>query len=155
MRTTFNGLLLLALFPVLLLAAIPQKSGADAAKSNPADILIGTWRADISDTQSVLLQLGKHTIDWKLEAGGQVTTLMSGHYSLPKDKPESHMDWTDMKAGERDSPDNLCLYRLAGDTLLLIGGGPQNRPTKFYTGPGGEPRTLIFSRVPPEKQPAK
>lgn len=155
MKTTVNSLVLVALFPVLLLAAIPPKGSTDAPKATATDMLIGTWRADISDTQSILLHLGKGTLDWKIEAGGQVTTLMAGKYSLPKDKPESHMDWTDMKAGERESPDNLCLYRLTGDTLLLIGGGPQNRPTKFYTGPGGEPRTLVFSRVLPEKQPSK
>ena len=40
-------------------------------------------------------------------------------------------------------------------TILVIGGGPNQRPTRFYSGSGGDPKTLVFQRITPEKEKAK
>ena len=47
--------------------------------------------------------------------------------------------------------DNKCLYRCIGDTLLLIGDGPDSRPTKFLSGAGQAHRTIVFTRDPNKK----
>lgn len=123
---------------------IPQEK-----KPSAAEALSGTWRADISDQYGLLLTIRNEAIEMSLDRNGAVTRLWSGRLVIPTEHSDRHMDWTGMRAGtdNRALEDNKCLYRLSGDTLLVIGGGVKERPTRFYSGPGEEPRTLVFTRI--------
>jgi hypothetical protein len=142
---------LLSLVAVAAVSTIGT-AAPDAAKVGPVDLVRGSWRADISDAQALILQLDKDLVELKLESDGKLATLQTGKLSFPKEHPERRFDWTELKAGANPVPDNLCLYRVSGDTLLVIGGGGKARPTRFYTGAGGEPRTLVFTRIQPETE---
>ena len=120
-------------------------SGASAQEKKPA--LAGSWRADITDGQAVLLEVRGTAVEMKVEANGVATSLWVGKLSFPKENADRHVDWVEIKAGDRTMPDNKCLYRLSGDSLLVIGGGPIDRPTKFLSGPGAGARTLVFTRT--------
>ncbi len=118
-----------------------------AARAEPAPgaALEGAWRADISESHALVLVLGTASVEMRLDGGGAVTTLWSGRMTFPEGEAGRHFDWVGLKAGGAPMPDNKCLYRLSGDTLLLIGGGPDARPTRLLSGPGA--RTLVFTRV--------
>lgn len=124
-------------------------NAAEPAPKPPNAALNGLWRAEISDSHAFLLRIEGAAIDMRVEAGPLQTTLWNGTLVVSEEHPDQHMDWTNLKSGTRVVADNRCLFRLAGDTLLVIGGGPKDRPKRFYTGPGSEPRTLVFSRVLP------
>lgn len=68
-------------------------------------------------------------------------------FGLTADRPKEFMDWTELRSETTKFPDNQCLYRLRGDTLVIIGGGPDQRPARFFSGPGAEPKALMFTRV--------
>jgi hypothetical protein len=120
---------------------------AVAQVPRPMEALSGTWKADISDAHALVLTVGKEKVEMGLESGGAVTPLWAGMITFPDGEAARHFDWVGLKQGGTALPDNKCLYRLAGDTLLVIGGGPKARPTRFLTGPGDGPRTLVFTRV--------
>lgn len=122
---------------------------AQEKKPSPLEAIRGTWRADISATQFVLLDFRDDAVEMKINVSGNVVTAMTAKVVLPKEKSDQHMDWINVKSGERQLPDNKCLYRLAGETLLLMGGGTKERPARLYSGPGGEPKAFILTKVDP------
>lgn len=107
----------------------------------------GTWRADISGSQSVVLVISGSNIEMHANAGEKRLPIWSGKMTISKENPDSHMDWTELVSGQNKLPDNRCLFRFRGDTLLVIGGGPDRRPTRFFSGPGAEPKALLFIRI--------
>ncbi len=123
---------------------------AQGKKVEPLEALRGKWRAEISATQSVLLEFLGDSIEMKIETAGSAPLVMTANVVVPKEHSDQHLDWIQVKSGERPLPDNKCLYKLSGDTLLLIGGGPKERPAQFYSGPGGEPKAFILTRVEPK-----
>lgn len=129
----------LAAVCLVALAAQP----APAQEKAPAP-LAGTWRAELSDGRAMVLAFRGDAVSMAADAAGAVTPLWAGTARFPAD---GHVDWVGLTAGGRPVPDNKCLYRVAGDTLLVIGGGPADRPTRFLTGPGPGPTTLVFTRV--------
>jgi len=144
-----NGLLLIALSSLFLgvwgLQAAPEQAA-------PIQKLEGLWQADTKEGEAILLRIMASRIEMLLDRQGEQTSLWIGKVQLTPDKPERHMNWTELKAGDRKLPDNRCLYRCRDDVLLVIGGGPDQRPTRFFTGGGGDPQTIVFTRVPePEK----
>ena len=130
---------------------LPAESSQPVARP-PAESLRGTWRAEIADSQALLLEFQGEAVVMTVEAQGKFNPVWSGKFTVPAEDPDNHMDWIELKAGGRSIPDNKCLYRLIGDTLLVIGGGPGSRPTHFYSGPGSEPKTLVFARVQPVRK---
>lgn len=134
---------------VCLVLGAGQLVASERAAGGAADRLAGAWRAELSDTQALVLHFQGATVEMQSEAEGKTSPIWKGKFVIPEEQSDRHMDWTELQAGGRALPDNQCLYRLSGETLLIIGGGPKNRPTRFYTGPGPEPRTLIFTRIKP------
>ena len=122
--------------------------GAQEKKPSPRMLLLGKWRADISATQSITLEFREDIVEMKIEAGGAVNGIITATAVLPEEHADRHMDWVGMRAGERALPDNKILYKIVGDTMLLIGGGPKDRPASFYSGPGSEPKAFILTRIP-------
>jgi len=104
--------------------------------------LEGTWHADVSSTQSLVLKIQATQMEMFVPRGDQRQLIWSGKISVSNESPESQMDWI----GAKPYPNNRCLYRLRGDTLIVIGGGPDKRPTAFLSGPGAEPKVLVFTR---------
>ena len=137
--------------PVLLVACSLQAESAAPDPRATAERLRGSWRAEISDSQALLLEFQGESVGMKVEAAGSATHVWTGKFVIPAEDADCHMDWVQLKGGGRAIPDNRCLFRLAGDTLLVIGGGPATRPTHFFSGPGSEPKALIFTRVGPAK----
>ncbi len=137
--------------PVLLVACSLQAESAAPDPQATAERLRGSWRAEISDSQTLLLEFEGESVGMKIEAAGSATPVWTGKFVIAAEHADCHMDWVQLKAGERAIPDNRCLFRLAGDTLLVIGGGPTTRPAHFFSGPGSEPKALIFTRESPAK----
>lgn len=149
----FGKYLFVCPFLVPMLFVPSSTSAADKPQPNPA--LNGSWQADLSDSQSLLLRIEQDQIELKINIDGKQSLVWVGKIALSKEHPDKHMDWTNLKSGEASFPDNRCLFKLAENTLLVIGGGPTDRPTRFYSGPGSEPRTLVFLRVAPSKENSK
>jgi hypothetical protein len=137
----------LPLVATMALAYLGLTAAAQVKEPTAEEALMGDWKAEVSDTHSLVLRMGKGSVEMGLDDGGAMKPLWSGKLVFPADHPERHFDWVGMSAGNVRLPDNKCLYKLAGDTLLVIGGGAGERPTRFLSGPGAEPRTLIFTRV--------
>ena len=74
-------------------------SGAQEKK--PGEALAGSWRADITDYQAVLLEVRGTTVEMKVEANGALASLWVGKLSFPKEHADRHFDWVEIKAGDR------------------------------------------------------
>jgi hypothetical protein len=140
---------------IVLVLTIQTFALADDRKRTDDDTLNGTWRADVTETQSILLSIKDSRIEMSAVAGENRVPIWVGKLIISEDEPRQHMDWVNLKSGDSRAPDNKCLFRLRGDVLLVIGGGPDQRPTHFYSGPGAEPKTLLFIRIDPENEEAK
>jgi len=114
------------------------------------EALDGTWQADVSESQAIVLTIKGPDIAMTAVTGGQRLPVWVGKLRLSEDQPSQQMDWIELRSGNVRLPDNKCLFRRRGDLLLVIGGGPDKRPTKFLSGPGSEPKTLLFLRTSPE-----
>lgn len=141
-------IVLLSLIVVGLACRIPAfATDAHAPpKLPPLVTLNGTWRADVSDSQAVVLKINDNRIEMTAIIEDRAGLMWSGRLRISPAKPNRHMDWVELKSGNSKLPDNKCLYRLRGDTLLVIGGGPDQRPTRFLSGAGTSPKTLVFIR---------
>ncbi|MFO1043073.1 MAG: hypothetical protein U0941_14880 [Planctomycetaceae bacterium] len=125
---------------------------ADDRGTRAKDALDGTWQADVTDTQAIFLSIKGTDIEMSAAAGEKRLPVWIGKLIISKDEPSQYMDWVELRSGDTKLPDNKCLYRLRGDVLLVIGGGPIHRPTKFFSSSGGDPKTLVFIRTIPEKE---
>lgn len=119
---------------------------AEPKPSVPPAGLYGEWHADLAEGQSLVLQLQEKKVEMALRRGEDTAPLWSGELQFAAERSDQFMDWVRISAGDRRLPDNKCLYRLRGDTLLVVGGG-EVRPSRFYSGPGAEPKVLVFTRV--------
>lgn len=132
---------------LMLTLSFPAATRGQVKEAPPAERLSGSWRAELAESQALLLLIRVDEVEMKVDSGGVETSLWTAKLVIPKEHSEKHMDWVDVTQGGRALPDNKLLYRLTGNTLLVIGGGPKERPARFYSGPGGEPKTLVFTRV--------
>lgn len=128
---------------------------AEDRKTTTASTLDGTWRADVSQSQSINLSIKDSRIEMTAFAGEKQLPRWVGKLSISQDEPDQHMDWVELRSGNTKLPDNKCLFQLHGDVLLVIGGGPNQRPTRFFSGAGDDPKTLIFIRVTAKKKVAE
>ena len=103
----------------------------------------------------IILSIRDSKIEMSAVSGGKELPSWTGKLNISKDSPNQHMDWVELESGNTKLPDNKCLFRLRGDVLLVIGGGPNQRPTRFYSGAGSDPRTLVFLRIDPKKEEAE
>lgn len=142
----YRVLLLILVAVATLCSSLPVSALAQAKEPSLAAKLAGNWRAEISESQAVLLVIRGNELEMQVDAGGAIMPAWKAKLVISKEEPDKHMDWVEVASGKRSLPDNKVLYQLAGNALLVIGGGPKDRPTRFYSGPGGEPRTLIFIR---------
>ncbi len=148
-----HGLLRLFRFAsMLVMLACHAVALADDRGESAKDPLDGTWQADVSDTQAIFLKIKGTNIEMSAVTGEQRLPVWIGKLSISKDEPLQHMDWVELRSGNTKLPDNKCLYRLRDDVLLVIGGGPIQRPSKFFSSSGGDPKTLVFIRTMPEKE---
>ena len=123
-----RGLLQLIRFTSMILViacnAVVLADGREVIAKNGLD---GLWRADVSDTQTILLSIIGTDIEMTAVAGEKRLPSWIGKLSISKDEPHQHMDWVELRSGTTKLPDNKCLYRLRDDMLLVIGGGPIQR----------------------------
>lgn len=112
--------------------------------------LDGTWQVDVSETQAIQLSIRGADIAMTAVVGEERLPIWVGKLRRSNDELHQHMDWIELRSGDARLPDNKCLFRLRGDVLLVIGGGPDKRPTKFLSGPGSDPKTLVFIRKSPK-----
>ena len=97
---------------------------ADDRKPTTENTLDGNWRADVSDSQSIILSIKDSRIEMAAVSGEKQLPRWVGKLNISKDEPNQHMDWVELRSGNTKLPDNKCLYRLRDDVLLVIGGGP-------------------------------
>lgn len=136
-----------ALFCCLILSSVGQVCFGDGVAPSPKkETINGVWRADLSETQTLLLKIQDSAVEMIAVVGENQIPIWSGKLILSKENPKEHMDWVDLHSRTAKLPDNKCLYRLRNDTLLIMGGGPLLRPRRFFSGPGGEPKALLFTR---------
>ena len=146
---------LLRLLPFISIALVLSCSNfafADNREPTTDSVLDGKWRADVSGSQMIVLTISGTKIEMSAVSGGKKLPSQTGKLNISKDSPNQHMDWVELESGNTKLPDNKCLFRLRGDVLLVIGGGPNHRPTRFYSGPGSDPRTLVFVRIDPKEE---
>jgi len=109
--------------------------------------LAGKWEADLTPNQTIVMEIKGDTVKLFRIVNGNHSLAWTAKLLVSKAIPENHFDWKKRTSVNGPLPDNQCLYRLVGDTLLLIGGGPDRRPSKFLSGHGDEPKTIIFTRM--------
>ena len=139
---------LLRLVPFISIALVLSCSNfafADNREPPTDSVLNGKWRADVSGSQMIVLTISGTKIEMSALSEGKKLPSWTGKFIISS--PNQHMDWVELESGNTKLPDNKCLFRLSGDVLLVIGGGPNQRPTRFYSGPGTDPKTLVFLRV--------
>ena len=150
-----QGLLRLLLFTSIALVIACCSFAANKRETPNDGVLDGTWRADVSESQLLILSIEKSKLELTAVSDGKKQPSWIGKMSITKDLPNQNMDWVELHCGGMKLPDNRCLFRLRGDTLLVIGGGPNQRPTRFDSGPGSDPKTLVFFRIDPKIDEAK
>ena len=156
MRQLMRGLPPIFGFTGIVLALACQAFAlAEDTKPFTEYTLEGSWRADVSISQTIILSIQVTRIEMSAVAGEKHLPKWVGKLNISKDEPKQHMDWVELRAGNTKLPDNKCLFQLCGDVLLVIGGGPNQRPTRFLSGPGGDPKTLVFLRITPDKDKEK
>ena len=130
---------------VIAVAPIGQQ---DLSPKQCQERLAGTWEAHLTPQLSIHMVIeGDNIALYSVDNNGK-SLAWSGKVLVEESAPMRHLDWKQRTSTNGPLPDNQCLYRIAGETLLLIGGGPDQRPTKFLSGHGNEPKTLVFTRVP-------
>ena len=140
---------------IVLVLACHGFALADDQKSITENTLDGTWRADVSNSQTIILSIKDSRIEMSAVAGEKQLPRWVGKLNVSEDEPNQHMDWVELRSGNTKLPNNKCLFQLRGDVLLVIGGGPNQRPTRFFSGPGGDPKTLVFLRIRLVKEKAE
>lgn len=136
---------------MVLVLACPTLALADDREAKTEEALDGTWQADVSETQLIILSIKGSDIEMSAVNGEMRLPVWVGKLRVAEDEPNHHMDWFELRSENTKLPDNKCLFRLRDDVLLVIGGGPDKRPTKFLSGSGGDPKTLVFIRTTPKK----
>ena len=134
----------------LLIASIVCATSLPAGQPNAEDCrarLAGTWRCNIVAAETIEMTIDADKIELAVVANGKKSVAWAGKLVLSETVPESHFDWRQRISANGPLDDNQCLYRLLGNTLLVIGGGPSERPTQFLSGNGDSPKTLIFTRI--------
>ncbi|MEM9368508.1 MAG: hypothetical protein AAGD07_21140 [Planctomycetota bacterium] len=109
--------------------------------------LEGRWEAHLAARLSIIMEIEGNAIQLFTIRDKQHSLAWKGKLAVSETIPSDHLDWTDRVSAKGRLPDNQCLYRLVGDTLLLIGGGPDHRPERFLSGQGNEPKTIVFTRI--------
>lgn len=140
---------------IVLILSFCAISLADDKMLTADEALDGTWRADVSNSQTIIVSIKNSRIEMSAVSEEKRLPIWVGKLNISKDEPNHHMDWVELRVGNTKLPDNKCLYQLRGDVLLVIGGGPNQRPTRFLSGPGSDPKTLVFLRMTPEKEKAE
>ena len=135
---------------VVLVIACVAIALADEPESRITEALNGTWQADVSDTQTIILRIKDSHMEMSARTGDTLLPAWTGKMRLSEHEPTNQMDWVELRSGATRLPDNKCLFRLRDDVLLIIGGGPDKRPTKFLSGSGSDPKTLVFIRSSPK-----
>ena len=147
---------LLRLLPFISIALVLSCSNfafADNREPPTDSVLDGKWRADVSGSQMIVLTISGTKIEMSALSEGKKLPSWTGKLIISL--PNQHMDWVELRSENTKLPDNKCLFRLRDDVLLVIGGGPNQRPTKFFSGSGGDPKTLVFIRTAPKKKDAE
>lgn len=108
--------------------------------------LEGKWEAHLSAKQMLVMEVADDSVKLDSISNGRRTSGWGGKLVVSNDAPDKHFDWKKRVSANGPLADNQCLYRLVGNTLLVIGGGPNRRPAKFLSGHGNEPKTIIFTR---------
>jgi hypothetical protein len=152
MEHPMDGLLRISILISFSLVIASCCVAADTHATRNEGVLEGTWQASVSDSQLLVLTIENSRIELTAEINGTKEPSWTGKMSISKDSPKQHMDLIELSCGEKKLPDNKCLFRLRGDTLLIIGGGPNKRPSRFDSGPGSDPKTLVFFRVDSAKE---
>lgn len=128
-------------------ATVASIGQSDRSAEQSQRLLEGSWEAHMTASVSILMEIDGDQIKLFTVRDGQKSHSWNGKLAVSKSDPERHLDWKDRVSINGNLPDNQCLYRLLGDTLLIIGGGPDSRPDQFLSGHGNEPKTMIFTRV--------
>lgn len=138
-------MLLHLLFATVLCATSLPKTEPNAADCQA--LLAGVWHCNVVDAETIEMTISENRLKLAVIVDGRKKEAWTGTMVVSDKEPERHLDWKNRLSVNGAIPDNQCLYRLVGNTLLLIGGGPNDRPMRFLSGEGTSPKTLIFTRV--------
>src|SRR5262249_20939125 len=132
---------------LLVMTSALTPARANDSPSGDLANLQGTWKAMGGPNRDVPLTMTVKGNDLSIEfTSGQEKRELKGRLKVDEQASPKSMDWTGMKVGDRDVPDNLAIYKIDGDTLTVRGSGPDRaRPTEFAK-PDEEPvraRSLV------------
>jgi uncharacterized protein (TIGR03067 family) len=131
---------------VLTLSAVGQAQ--EEKPPNDLKLIQGQWRAWLTEDVSMLFEVEGQAFTLVHVWGDQRAEPWRGLILIEQSAKPREITWVSIKSGEKDLPDNCCIYELHGDTLLLIGGGATKRPERFFSGGATQNQTLVFKREP-------
>ena len=108
--------------------------------------LNGQWACYLAPDITWILSIDGTKISLTIETEQRTMDAWTGRLAFSPTEPEKHFDWKDRRSIAGVWPDEKCLYRCTGDTLLIIRSADA-RPTQFFSGEGFAPKTLIFIRL--------
>ncbi len=128
----------------------PANAPADAI---PGDLgkVQGKWSAMIGPDKNIpiVIEVKGKAITLSLTTPEGQEFDIDGEVALDESTKPGRWDWVNFKGIDGEAvPDNLGLYKLDGDELTIVSGGPGNpRPAEFVEGQGGPPNLVVLKRV--------
>ena len=132
-----------------LLSALAVTSPMMAISTQDQDVrnkLSGRWVCHLEPELTWILSIDGTDVSLAIEADQKRAEAWAGRLKFSSSDPDKHFDWTDRRSVAGIWPDEKCLYRCTGDTLLIIR-SKDDRPTRFLSGEGFAPKTLVFTRL--------
>jgi uncharacterized protein (TIGR03067 family) len=144
-----KSIAILSFFVATTFAATPP-TFAEEPKGDLAK-LQGSWASKVGPNKDIpiILTIKGGAIEVNVTRPGGEEIKLKGEIKVDEKASPKTLDWAKLSArpGE-EIPENLGIYKLDGDTLIVCTGGPGNqRPTKFEAGDGGPPNLNTWTRV--------
>ena len=135
------SLIFTVIFAALLSAAdVRDKPASDLAA------LQGTWRMWFAEDDHVVFEVREKSFSMIRRTADRQSEAWTGSLVLDETRSPKHLTWVGGKSATKALPDNICIYELHGDTLLLVGGGADSRPDRFFSGTGDGNKTWVLKR---------
>jgi uncharacterized protein (TIGR03067 family) len=132
---------------IFLVSFFASSSVLKVTPASDLTALQGTWKAWRSPDEVIVIEVSGKKFTMTQHVGDRAAeSSWTGTIVLDETQSPRHMTWTGVRAGEKDLPENKCIYELMGDTWLLIGGGSEKRPDRFLSGGGPGNQTLVLKR---------
>jgi uncharacterized protein (TIGR03067 family) len=116
---------------VLSILPVPSYSQPPAKGDLPA--LQGRWKMWHDSEDYILLEIKNDTYTYLRHFADGKESTWGGTFTLDEKTTPKQMTQFAKNSEGQSVVSNRCIYELNGDTLLHCGGGPDERPVRFYS----------------------